>query len=115
MTGLFRPQSVSQLGVALFTAAGTGEYEARATVASLVTSSLMGHDSHGVLRIPEYLDAIAAGAIVVDAPVEVQRTGPTTAVVDCGQGLGAIGAEQVVKAAIEIAREQRTACVITRR
>ena len=115
MTGLFRPQSISQLGVALFTAAGTGEYEARAAVASLVTSSLMGHDSHGVLRIPEYLDGIAAGAIVADAPLEVQRTGPTTAVVDCGQGLGAIGAEQVVRAAIEIAREQRTACVITRR
>ncbi|HUY90200.1 MAG TPA: Ldh family oxidoreductase [Pirellulales bacterium] len=115
MSRHYRSQSVSQLGIALFTAAGAGHHSAEATVASLVTSSLMGHDSHGVLRIPEYLDAIAAGAIVATAPVEVERTGPATAIVDCGQGLGAVGAENVVQAAIEIVREQRTACVITRR
>ena len=114
MTGLYRPQTVADLGVALFTAAGASEHVADATVKSLVTSSLMGHDSHGVLRIPEYLDAIVSGAIMVDAPIEVERTGPATAIVDCGQGLGAVGAEKVVQVAIEIARDQRTACVITR-
>lgn len=114
MTRLYRPQSVSQLGVALFTAAGASEPSAEATVKSLVTSSLMGHDSHGVLRIPEYLDGIASRAIAASAPIEIERTGPATAIVDCGQGLGAVGAEKVVQTAIEIAREQRTACVITR-
>ncbi len=89
MSRLYRPESVSRLGVALFTAAGAGAHEALATVGSLVTSSLMGHDSHGVIRIPEYLGFVADGSIVVDAPLTVERTGPTTAVVDCGHGFGA--------------------------
>ena len=47
----------------------------------------MGHDSHGVIRVPEYLGFVADGSIVVDAPLRVERTGPTTAVVDCGRAL----------------------------
>ncbi len=115
MSRVYRPEPVSRLGIALFTAAGAGEHEAVATVESLVTSSLMGHGSHGVIRIPEYLGFVADGSIVVDAPFAVERTGPTTAVVDCHHGFGAVGAEKAVREGIAIAREQRTACVITRR
>ncbi len=115
MSRLYRPESVSRLGVALFTAAGAGADRALATVGSLVTSSLMGHDSHGVIRVPEYLEFIAAGSIVVDAPLAVERTGPATAVVDCHHGFGAVGAARAVCEGIEIARSQRTACVVTRR
>jgi len=99
----------------LFTAAGAGAYQTQLVVGSLIKSSLMGHDSHGVLRIPEYLAFVADGSIVVDAPLAVERTGPTTAVVDCGRGFGAVGAEKAIREGIEIARGQRTACVITRR
>lgn len=88
---------------------------ARATVAPLVTSSLMGHDSHGAIRIPEYLGFIADGSIVVAAPITVERTGLTTAIVDCGRGLGAVGADRAIREGIEIARKHGTACVITRR
>ncbi len=115
MSLLYRPDSVSHLGAALLTAAGAGTVEARATAQSLVTSSLMGHDSHGVIRIPEYLGFVADGSIVVNAPLDVQRTSPTTAVVDCGRGFGPVGAERAMREGIEIARGQRTACVITRR
>jgi uncharacterized oxidoreductase len=115
MSRLYRPEAVSRLGVALFTAAGAAAREALATVESLVTSSLMGHDSHGVIRIPEYLRFVAEGSIVVDAPMTVERTGPATAVVDCHRGFGAAGAEKAVREGIAIARTERTACVITRR
>jgi hydroxycarboxylate dehydrogenase B len=115
MSPLYRPESVSRVGVALFKAAGASAHDAMAVVGSLVTSSLMGHDSHGVIRIPEYLGFVAAGSIVVDAVLAVERTGPATAVVDCGRGFGAVGADKAIRVAIEIAREQRTACVITRR
>ena len=115
MSRLYQPESVSRLGVALFTAAGAAADQASATVGSLVTSSLMGHDSHGVIRVPEYLGFVADGSIVVNASLAVERTGSTTAVVDCGRGFGAVGAEKAIHVGIDIAREQRTACVITRR
>ena len=103
MSMLYRADSVSRLGVALFTAAGASVQDALATTQALVTSSLMGHDSHGVIRIPEYLGFVANGSIVVDAPLEVEHTGPTTAVVDCGHGFGAVGAEKAIRVGIEIA------------
>jgi len=115
MSQLYRAQFMARLGAALFRAAGAGEDQSQATVKSLVTSSLMGHDSHGVIRVPEYLGFIADGSIAVDAPITVERTGPTTAVVDCHRGFGAVGAEQAIRQGIEIARGQGTACVITRR
>jgi hydroxycarboxylate dehydrogenase B len=115
MSRLYRPELVWRVGVALFKAAGASAHEAQATVDSLITSSLMGHNSHGVIRIPEYLGFVADGSIVVDAPVTVERTGPGTAIVDCHRGFGAVGAEKAVREGIAIARAQRTACVITRR
>lgn len=115
MSHLYHAPSILQLGAALFTAAGASDSDAATAADSLVTSSLMGHDSHGALRIPEYLDAMAAGVIVPDARQTVERTGPATAIVDCGNGFGAVGAMRSVEAAMEIAREQRTACVVPRR
>jgi hydroxycarboxylate dehydrogenase B len=75
---------------------------------------LMGHDSHGVIRIPEYLGFVADGSIKVGATHIVERTGPTTAVVDCAHGFGAAGAEKAIRVGIDIAAENGTACVTTR-
>ncbi len=105
MSQLYRPESVSRLGVALFTAAGASGHDAQTTARALVTSSLMGHDSHGVIRVPEYLGFVADGSIIVDAPLSVERTGPATAVVDCHHGFGAVGAEKAIREGIEIARK----------
>ena len=115
MSRIFSPQAVTDLGVNLFVAAGARPSDAQATVASLVTSSLMGHDSHGVLRIPEYLEQMAEGKIAADAVISVQRTGPSTAIVDCGHGFGPVGAQRAMQEGVAIAKEQRTACIITRR
>lgn len=107
MSRRYPAQAVSQLGVALFTAAGAGGHPAAVTVSSLVTSSLMGHDSHGVIRIPEYLGFVADGSLVPDATVEIVQTGATTAVVECNRSFGPVGAEQAVRTGIAIARTGR--------
>src|SRR5262245_54905908 len=112
MSDCFTVESVEHVGMALFVAAGANERAARAAVTALVTSSLMGHDSHGVLRIPEYLGFVADGSLLPNAEPSVERTGPTAAVGDCGGGFGAVGAERAMRLAIDLAHEQRTACVI---
>lgn len=115
MSRIYPAQLVTDLGTRLFIAAGARLDDASATVMSLVTSSLMGHDSHGVIRIPEYLGFIENGTIDVDAVVSIQSTGPATAIVDCGQGFGPVGADAAIRHAVSLAKTQRTACVITRR
>jgi uncharacterized oxidoreductase len=103
------------IGFTLFEAAGAPADEARLTAEDLVTNSLMGHDSHGVMRIPEYLDLVTQGTIIPGARSTVERTSATTAVVDCAHNFGPVGAHRAMRAALDIGAEHRLACVITRR
>jgi hydroxycarboxylate dehydrogenase B len=115
MSRLVSHPELVRLGTALFQATGAPRHEAALVSTDLVTNSLMGHDSHGVLRIPEYLDLIGEGRIVPGAPIRVERTSATTAIVDCAHNFGPVGARRAVEMAMDIAAEQRTACVITHR
>lgn len=114
MSQLFDHRAVSRLAASLFEAAGAPPLEASLVAEHLVTSSLMGLDSHGVLRVPEYLDLVLQGKIVPGAPIEVRRTTATTAIVDCGYNFGAVGAVRAIEEACHLARHSGTASVITR-
>jgi uncharacterized oxidoreductase len=108
-------ETLTRIAAALCQAVGAPVAEAELTARELVTSSLMGHDSHGVLRLPEYLDLAGQGGIVPGAPISVERTSETTAVVDCGFNFGAVGAHRAIEEGVRIARAHRVGCVITRR
>ncbi len=115
MSDLHCPKNIQRIGSLLFQASGAGEAEAELATAELVKSSLLGHDSHGVMRIPEYLGFIEDGSLKTQVPIETKQTSATTAEVDCGYGFGAVGATRAIELGIEIATEQGTACVVTRR
>jgi uncharacterized oxidoreductase len=115
MTRTFPHGRISRISAGLFRAAGATEIHADLAADMLVESSLMGHDSHGVLRVPEYLDFVDDGTLLPGATVKVENTGPTTAVVDCGYNFGAVGGVRAIEVGMEMARCQQTACVITRR
>ena len=55
----------------MFCKAGTTEEEAAIVAEELVTSNLMGLDSHGVLRIPQYLDQIKEGLIIANCKRDI--------------------------------------------
>jgi hydroxycarboxylate dehydrogenase B len=103
------------LADALFRATGAPADEAALTADHLVTSSLMGCDSHGIMRVPEYLTQVAGATIVPGAPVVVERRSGNTALVDCGRNFGPVGATRAMETAIAIAGESGVACVTTHR
>ena len=55
----------------VFVAAGTPEDAACQVAASLVENNLMGHDSHGVLRVGWYVDSILNGRVDPSAPITI--------------------------------------------
>ena len=71
----------------------------------LVLANLVGYDSHGVIRIPQYLDQMKMGKIVPGAKIEIVKETPTTAIVDghlkFGQMVGFAMADIVMKKAKE--------------
>ena len=46
---------------------------------SLVQTSLWGIDSHGIARLPHYMERLARGSIKARPAIAVQETGPATA------------------------------------
>jgi LDH2 family malate/lactate/ureidoglycolate dehydrogenase len=71
---------------------------------SLVESNLVGHDSHGVLRVPEYMKRIQAGTLKLDGQIQVIHETASTAAIDCGWNLGQVALPQGVEIAVAKAR-----------
>ncbi|CAM3644169.1 Ureidoglycolate dehydrogenase [Bordetella sputigena] len=78
---------------------------------SLVQTSLWGIDSHGIARLPHYLNRLAHGSILARPAIAVRRTGPATGHVDGGQGLGIVVSHRANKTAMEIAAESGVGAV----
>ena len=93
---------------------GAAADEAAEVAGHLTEASLTGHDSHGVLRAPWYVEKIQAGELVPGAPVTVVEDSPTTAVVDGGWGFGQPASRRAMTLAIAKAASQNIACVTVR-
>lgn len=79
---------LTRIGAALLKAAGASEEEANAVASGCVNANLAGHDSHGVIAIPTYIDRVKAGHIVPGAKWTIVQESPTTTVIDGHWGFG---------------------------
>src|SRR5258706_15336050 len=79
---------LTRIGTALLKAAGASEEEASAVAVGCVNANLAGHDSHGIIAIPTYIDRITAGHIVPGATWTIVQESPTTTVIDGHWGFG---------------------------
>jgi hydroxycarboxylate dehydrogenase B len=110
----FRPDDLRQIGYTLFEAAGCAPVDARTVVDHLVESSLFGHDSHGALRLYEYIHQIKQGLFDPKGKPSIVAERPCTAVVDGGGGLGQIGGRFATDLAIAKARQHGVGVVSLR-
>ena len=72
----FRPAHMHAVSRNLLMASGAPRHVADVVSEILVGANLCGHDSHGVLRIPTYLNGIEGGSIVPAAEPEIVQRGP---------------------------------------
>ena len=72
---------LTRIGAALLRAAGASQEEADAVARGCVNANLAGHDSHGVIAIPTYIDRIKAGHIVPGAKWAIVQESSITVVV----------------------------------
>jgi uncharacterized oxidoreductase len=108
---VFAPDKLRQVGRAVFQAIGSPESVAARVADALVDANLAGHDSHGVIRIPQYVDAIKGGEVVPDARPSLLRETTVSALVDGGWGFGQVTAELATREAIKRAKEHGLAAV----
>ncbi len=110
----FNPDTLRQIGYQLFEAAGCSREDARFVADHLVESNLFGHDSHGVIRYPEYIGAIRDGRFKVGGSAVIVRETPCTAVIDGGSALGQLGGRFAMQLAMKKAGEHGLGAVTLR-
>jgi uncharacterized oxidoreductase len=98
-----------EIAAALLQGAGASEEEAVIVSRHSIDSNLAGHDSHGIIQIPTYIDRIDVGHLVPQAPFEVVRETSTTTVIDGYWGFGYTVSEKAMKMTIDKAREHGVA------
>ena len=89
----------------LLRAAGLPEDEARLVAESLVEANLRGHDSHGVVRLPSYVEKIDKREVVSGAEFTVQQDGPSLLMADGNWGFGPVQTRRLTERLIAKARE----------
>ncbi len=90
---------------ALFQAAGVARSMADQWAKSLVWANLRGVDSHGVLRIPGYIERLKSKAINPAPDMRVEQRSGAIAVLEADRAPGAVAMAMAMEEAIARARE----------
>ncbi|HKM61804.1 MAG TPA: malate/lactate/ureidoglycolate dehydrogenase [Acidisphaera sp.] len=89
----------------IFVAAKCARDEAERIARCLVSANLTGHDSHGVIRTPRYVQWLQEGKVRAGQTLTIVRDAPTHVVVDGNYGFGQTIAPLAVDLGIARARE----------
>lgn len=95
----------------IFAAVGVGADEARCVAAHLVRANLTGHDSHGVGRVPRYVQMLKEGLVFAGRSVSVVSRTEAVLHLDGNGGFGQSVGEQAVDFGCRQALERGAAVV----
>jgi uncharacterized oxidoreductase len=87
---------LTEFARSLFEAVGVPTADAATVATSLVGANLRGHDSHGVMRIPQYVGFIEQGAYKLGVPLAVEHETPALVACDAQWGLGQVQAHRLL-------------------
>lgn len=100
----FQANELRDFATRLLEAGGFAENDARQTADLLVWANLRGVDSHGVLRIPRYIEMIEQGVMISGGAIATVVEQGAIAVLDGGKCPGAVGMNAAVDRAGALAR-----------
>jgi len=102
-------ERLMEIARGLLTAAGASEEEAATIARYNIGANLVGHDSHGIILIPTYIDRIKAGHIVPGAPWVITQESATSTVIDGHWGFGYVVTDRAMRYTIDKAKKQNVA------
>ena len=99
---------------ALFQSVGMSKEDALINTDNIIEANLTGVDTHGVTRMSIYLERIRQGIVEANTNVKIISESPSTAVLDAGNGMGAVASTKAMNMAIAKARDVGTSFVTVR-
>jgi LDH2 family malate/lactate/ureidoglycolate dehydrogenase len=98
-------EELTRFCTATLTYFGVPENDAALLADSLVTAELWGHSSHGMLRLPWYVDRLRSGVMTAVTEPHAALDGGAVSVLDGRHGIGQVLAMKAVGLGIERARQ----------
>jgi uncharacterized oxidoreductase len=93
--------NLRELTTSIFHEAGCQQAEAEQIASHLVEANLVGHDSHGVIRISSYIEWLRAGKVLANRTIQVVFENEAIAVVDGQFGFGQTVGAQAMRLGID--------------
>jgi LDH2 family malate/lactate/ureidoglycolate dehydrogenase len=106
---------LTTIAKALLRAAGATPEEAEAVATGCVNANLAGHDSHGIIAVPTYIERIKVGHIVPGAQWTIVQESPATTVIDGNWGFGFYVNARAMQLTIDKAKKTNVASATVRR
>ena len=94
-----------EIEIALLKGAGASEKEANIVARHSIDSNLAGHDSHGIIKIPTYIQRVKDGHIVPGAPFVIERETDGTTHINGNWGFGYVVSERAMEITIAKAKK----------
>ena len=113
MPTLSAPQLVD-LGTRILEGAGVPATDAAVIAEELASANLVGHDSHGVMRLVQYVQMMDDGYIKPEGQFEIVRDARAFVIVDGHFNFGQVTATKALTIGLEKARASGTATVMIR-
>src|ERR1051325_4783013 len=107
----FKPDELELMALRLLKAAAVPSADAQIVAQHLVGANLSGHDSHGVLRLPQYLKAVQSGKALPGVRPRVIADHGCTASLDGQRGFGQVVGSEAVKLAMSKVKKSGIAAV----
>ncbi|WP_197444303.1 Ldh family oxidoreductase [Maioricimonas rarisocia] len=103
-----------ELGYRILTGADVQHEEASIVARELADANLVGHDSHGVMRLMQYVQMIDDGFVKPGGRFEVVKSAPAFAIIDGHFNFGQVTTSKALKLAIEKAEHSGISTVMIR-
>lgn len=107
-TALVSSQDLRRFASEIFSRAGMPPADASLVADVLVWADLRGVDTHGVARIPRYVDLIQSGDMNPRPAMKIRTETPAAVLIECDRAAGPVA---MVRAAAEAVRKARQAGV----
>ena len=105
---------LTRLAVRVLGACGIAHADAQDAARILVTGDLMGHATHGVLRLESYGERLRSGAMDANARIKVEEAAPAMVRVDGANALGPLVGMRALREAMARARSHGVGIALAR-
>ncbi|KAE8153673.1 Malate/L-lactate dehydrogenase [Aspergillus avenaceus] len=95
------PSAASQFAVELLQKAGLSQADAKSMAECLVMADVRGVDTHGLARLPQYLDRVSNGRVKAQPEFKLTEKTPVVAHLDGDNGFGFVVATRAMEEAVK--------------